>query len=229
VTETRRRRAPRQAEAERNDRALLRAAREVIAEDGAHASVASIAARAGVGIGSLYRRYRTKEELFQRLTELALDHWIEAAERALDEDDPWQGLTGFITAAIDFGPGTLGPIAGTIGLTESMTAKSSRSDELVEVLVARARETGALRQDVTTTDIFLLLEQFGRSPAVEQLRRQGRTDLVDAAVEAHRRLLHIALDGLRAGQHPPLPGAPPSERLLTDRWTPLPSDEQENS
>ena len=54
----------RSEEVARNDRALLRAAREVIGEDGVHASVAAIAARAGVGVATLYRRYRTKDELF---------------------------------------------------------------------------------------------------------------------------------------------------------------------
>ncbi|MFA1542943.1 TetR/AcrR family transcriptional regulator [Actinomadura monticuli] len=223
MTEKRSRRAPRRSEAERNDRTLLQAAREVLAEDGAHATVAAIAARAGVGIGSLYRRYRTKEDLFQRLTELSLDHWIEAAERGLAEDDPWRGLTGFITERVEYGQGTLGPIAGTIEVTDAMAAKSARSDELTEALIARAHEAGVLRPDVTSADIFLLLEQLGRSPAVEQLRRQGRTDLLEAAAEAHRRLVGIAVDGLRAGRHSALPGSPPSPRLLTERWTPPPA------
>ncbi|MFB9303982.1 TetR family transcriptional regulator, partial [Kibdelosporangium philippinense] len=73
----------RHAEAERNDHALLKAAREVLAADGVHASVAAIAARAGVGIGSLYRRYRSKDELFQRLIEIALDQWSELSSQAL--------------------------------------------------------------------------------------------------------------------------------------------------
>lgn len=94
-------RGRRQAEAERNDRALLQAAREFLAADGAHASVAAIAARAGVGIGSLYRRYRTKEELFQRLSALSLDHWNAAAERGLAADargwspSPWTGCVPY--------------------------------------------------------------------------------------------------------------------------------------
>ena len=222
MTEPSRRRAPRRAEAERNDRALLQAAREVLAEDGAHASVAAIAARAGVGIGSLYRRYPTKEALFQRLTELSLDHWIEAAERGLAEDDPWQGLAGFVTARVEYGQGTLGPVAGTVEVTGAMAAKSARSDELVEALVARAHEAGVLRPDVGLADLFLLLEQLGRSPAVEQLRRQGRGELLEAAAEAHRRLVRIAVDGLRAGRHPPLPGSAPDLRLLTERWAPPP-------
>ena len=66
----------RKAEAAANDRALLDAARAVVAVDGAHASVAAIAAQAGVGIGSLYRRYPTKEALFQELIKTGLDRWL---------------------------------------------------------------------------------------------------------------------------------------------------------
>jgi AcrR family transcriptional regulator len=216
---TSRRRAPRQAEAERNDRALLDAAREVLAADGAHASVAAIAARAGVGIGSLYRRYRTKEELFQRLAVLSMHQYNEAAERGLADEDPWDGLAGFVTACVEYGQGALGPIAGTIEVSEEMWAGYARGRELLAALVARAHEAGVLRRDVTTVDISLLIEQLGTSRVLNQIRAQGRTDLVDEAVAARRRMVAIALDGLRAvpGQ-PPLPGDPPSLRLFTERW-----------
>ncbi|MFD1936797.1 MULTISPECIES: TetR/AcrR family transcriptional regulator [Nonomuraea] len=218
-----RRRAPRQAEAERNDRALLQAAREVLAADGVHASVAAIAARAGVGIGSLYRRYRTKEELFQRLSELSLDNWNNAAAQGLAADDPWEGLTGFITECIEFGQGSLAPIAGTIEISAQMRAKSERSDALLAALVARAHEAGVLRPDVTPVDVSLLIEQHGTSPVLEQLRKQGRKDLIEAAVQARTRIVAIALDGLRAVHTEPLPGHPPSERLFTERWDPRPA------
>ncbi|MEU6783887.1 TetR family transcriptional regulator [Nonomuraea angiospora] len=217
MTESKRR-GPRRAEAERNDRALLRAARHVLAADGEHASVAAIAAAAGVGIGSLYRRYRTKEELFQRLAELSLDNWNQAAERALAEDDPWEGLASFIITCAEFGQGSLAPVAGTIEVTTEMQAKSDRSDELLAALVARAHQAGALRPDVTPVDISLLIEQFGRSPALDQLRKQGREDLIEAAADAHKRVLVIAVDGLRACHPRPLPGPPPTGRLLTERW-----------
>jgi AcrR family transcriptional regulator len=164
------RRAPRQAEAERNDHALLEAAREVLAADGAHASVAAIAQRAGVGIGSLYRRYRSKEELFQRLAVLAVQQWNDAAERGL------------------------------------------------AALVTRAHDAGVLRPDVTAVDVSLLIEQLGRSPLLDQVRAQGRDDLVDDAVQARRRIITIALDGLRAEPGRTLPGEQPSLRLLTERW-----------
>lgn len=221
-------RPPRARQAERNDRALLQAAREVLAEDGAHASVAAIAARAGVGIGSLYRRYRTKEELFQHLALLSLEHWNEAAARALADDDPWRGLTGFVAACVEFGQGTLGSVAGTITVTEAMAAASARGDGLLEELVARAHAAGGLRQDVTALDISLLIEQLGRSPLLDQLRRQGRTDLLPAAEEARRRLVAIAVSGLRdrraadstgsSGVPDRLPGGPPAPALFSERW-----------
>ncbi|NRQ33699.1 TetR/AcrR family transcriptional regulator [Nonomuraea sp. NN258] len=210
-------RATRKDLAERNDRALLQAARDVLAEDGAHASVAAIAARAGVGIGSLYRRYRTKEELFQRLSVISLDHWNAAAERGLADPDPWAGLAGFVRACVEFGQGTLAPIAGTVEVTAEMSAKSSRGDKLLDELVRRAHGAGVLRGDVTAVDIALLVEQFGRSPAVDQVRKQGRDDLLPAANQARVRLVAIALDGLRPGNEP-LPGSPPGAEIFTGRW-----------
>ncbi|MQY06963.1 TetR/AcrR family transcriptional regulator [Actinomadura macrotermitis] len=203
--------------AERNDRALLQAARDVLAEDGAHASVAAIAARAGVGIGSLYRRYKTKEELFQRLSLMSLDQWNEAAERGLADPDPWAGLAGFVRGCAEFGQGSLAPVAGTIEVTAEMSAKATRGDGLLGELVRRAHEAGVLRADVTAVDISLLIEQLGRSPVVDQLRKQGRDDLLPAAAGARRRLIAMALDGLRPG-HGPLPGPPPGMELFTGRW-----------
>lgn len=220
------RKSPRQAEAEANDRALLQAAREVLAVDGAHASVAAIAARAGVGIGSLYRRYRTKDELFQHLCEIALDGWLAAAEEGLAHDDPWDGLAYYVTSAIAFGPGSLAPIAGTIEVTTEMAEKNTRSDEAVRALVDRAHAAGVLRRDATEVDLHLLIEQLGKSPLLEQLGKQGRTDLTGAALNARARITAIALDGLRAPAPHPLPGSPPGYELFSERWTPPLTDRQ---
>lgn len=215
-------RPARRADAARNDRALLRAAREVIAIDGARASVAAIAARAGVGIGSLYRRWPSKEVLFRHLTEVALDEWTRIAEEGLALEDPWEGLAHYFNAAIDFGPGTLAPLAGTLEITPATAARLRRSDEAAETLIARAHSAGSLRADATAVDLWLLLEQLGRSPLIEQLRIQGRTELDEAALHARRRLVAITLDGLRAPATTPLPSPAPTPRLLHDRWKPLP-------
>ncbi|MEU6645057.1 helix-turn-helix domain-containing protein [Saccharomonospora sp. NPDC046836] len=213
------RRAPRQAEAERNDRALLQAAREALAADGAHASVATIAERAGVGIGSLYRRYRSKDELFQRLCVIALEEYSAAAEEGLAHGDPWEGLVHYAMASIARGPGSLAPIAGTITVTPEMADKNKRADAAVKALVDRAHAAGALRPDVTAVDLELLIEQLAKSPLLDQLNRQGRTDLAEAALNARTRVTAIALDGLRAPAPHVLPGDPPGYELFSERWT----------
>lgn len=212
------RRTHRQAQAHANDRALLDAAREVVAIDGVHASVAAIAARAGVGIGSLYRRYRTKEELFQRLVLVGLDRWLAAAQAGLTHDNPWDGLAHYILAGIDLGQGSLGAIAGTIEITDEITENNRRCDTALDALIARAHTAGVLRPDVTRTDLHLLIEQLSKSPMIDQLRQQGHTQLVDTASRARARINAIALDGLRTGAPHPLPGEPPDTALLTHRW-----------
>ena len=218
------RRAPRQAEAERNDRAVLQAAREVLETDGARASVAAIAERAGVGIGSLYRRYRTKEELFQHLCVIVLGDYLTAAEEGLAHDDPWEGLVHYVTTSIRLASGSLAPIAGTITVTPEMTEKSQSADDAVGALVERAHNSGTLRPDVTQVDLELLIEQLATSPLLVQLKKQGRTDLADAALNARARIIAIALDGLRATAAHPLPGHPPGYELFSERWASPPTE-----
>src|SRR5258708_22417229 len=89
----------RQAEARRNDKALLDAARLVFAVYGPEAAVSAVAAQAGVGMGSLYRRYTTKEVLLQELCQESLAQQIAAAEASLaSAEEPWDALAGFIRA-----------------------------------------------------------------------------------------------------------------------------------
>src|SRR5215216_4877897 len=84
----------RQAEARRNDRLILEAAREVFVED-PDAPISAVAERAGVGIGALYRRYASKEELLRRLCSEGLRRYIAEAEAALARRRrPLGGLRG---------------------------------------------------------------------------------------------------------------------------------------
>src|SRR6266852_930355 len=99
------RRRGRYAEGERNDRLVLDAAREVVAALGAEAPVSAIAQRAGVGMGTLYRRYGSKTELLQRLCVLAMDQALAAAGEALGASDPWEGLTGYVRACVELRSG----------------------------------------------------------------------------------------------------------------------------
>ena len=200
----------RQAEAARNDRLVLDAARDVFAAEGFDAPVAAVAKRAGVGMGSLYRRYGSKEELLQRLCVLAMEQAIEAAEEALQADDPWAGLAQYITTCVGFGSGMLSPVAGTITTTREMWETARRSREVLLQLVERAHASGSLRPDVTALDVTLLIQLFSRRPP------PGPYEADDA--DTRRRLLAVALGGLKVGRPDPLPGEAPSWHDLDARW-----------
>jgi AcrR family transcriptional regulator len=195
----------RQAEAARNDERLLEAAREIVATEGIDAPVAAIAARAGVGIGSLYRRYGSKVEMLQRLCVVAMEQAIAAAEDALADADPWRGLTRYVQTCVAFHSGALAPLAGHIPTTATMNETAAHSFDLLGALVGRA----PLRPDVSSVDVARLVELF------------ARTRPRDAAVQdvtAHDRLLTIALDGLRTREPTKLPGRKQRRKDYVRRW-----------
>jgi AcrR family transcriptional regulator len=199
----------RQAEAERNDRRVLDAAREIFAAYGSSAPVSAIAERAGVGMGSLYRRYGSKTDLLRQLCVQAMEQSIEAAQTALATDDAWDGLTGYIRTCVVQGTGALAPLAGSFETTPEMWEISRYGRRLQQQLVDRAQRAGELRSDVTPLDIAWLIEYFGR-------RGPTPADTEDRAIR--ERLLAIALDGLRSRGAEPLPGPPPSRQHYEERW-----------
>jgi AcrR family transcriptional regulator len=201
----------RQAEARRNDLAVLEAARDVFTTQGAGAPVSAVAQRAGVGMGTLYRRYGSKTELLQRLCLLAMEQALAAATAALAAADPWEGLAAYIRACIELRSGALAALAGQIETTGPMRQLARRSQDSARALVARAQASGQLRPDVTALDISWLIEQFSRR-APESL---------DAGEERNvrARLVAIALDGLRAPGREPLPGHAPSRARYEQRWS----------
>jgi AcrR family transcriptional regulator len=205
----------RQAEARRNDLAVLEAARDVFTAMGADAPIAAVAERAGVGMGTLYRRYGSKTELLQSLCLLSMEQSLDAAEDALNAADPWTGLAGYIAACVELRSGALAAVAGQIETTERMRATARRSMARLEEITARAHRAGSLRPDATAMDITWLIEQFSRR-APDPVGRDDERDI-------RSRLLAIALDGLRAvadGRlREPLPGSPPSPAHYVNRWS----------
>ena len=201
----------RQAEARRNDLVVLEAARDVFTAQGAAAPVSAVAERAGVGMGTLYRRYGSKTELLQRLCVLAMRQALAAADEALAAGDPWAGLAGYVRACVDLRSGALAALAGQIETTAEMRETARRSMARTTEIVARAHRNGSLRADATALDITWLIEQFSRRAP----------DPVDPDEERNvrDRLLAIALDGLRPAAGPPLPGRPPSRARYTSRWS----------
>jgi AcrR family transcriptional regulator len=208
----------RQAEARRNDLVVLEAARDVFAAQGADAPISAVAARAGVGVGTLYRRYGSKTELLQRLCVLAMEQDLAAADDALAAADPWDGLCGYIAACVELRSGALASLAGRIETTAEMRGTARRSMARRDEIVTRAQAGGHLRADVTALDVSWLIEQFGHRPPARLAAAEERN--------VRSRLVAIALDGLRfgpglvPGETGSLPGRPPDRGQYVNRWSP---------
>src|SRR5919205_689932 len=89
---------PLRSDAERNRRRILEAAAEVFAERGLDASLDDIAAAAGVGVGTVYRRFPDKDVLIDALFEEKINHACRLAREALEHEDPWEGFVFFMRA-----------------------------------------------------------------------------------------------------------------------------------
>lgn len=192
---------PLRRDALENRARILEAARGAFAELGIDASVEEIASRAGVGIGTLYRRFPTKDALVDAIFEGHLDELAAAATSAADAGDGWDGLVEYLTfvvhrQATDRG---LTDIVGTQLRTEERVAQArSRLRPLVQSLIDRAQASGRLRGDVVYEDISVLLWTTGR---VADATR-------DTAPLFWQRHLALVVDGLRAAGASQLPQPP---------------------
>ncbi|MFI6910316.1 TetR/AcrR family transcriptional regulator [Nonomuraea sp. NPDC050394] len=193
---TTRRRAPR-VDAIRNREAIVEAAAEVLAEQGAAVDVREIARRSGVGMGTLYRHFPTKEDLVHTVLRRDFLTWAESARQAaIDAEDPWAALTDFYRQALT-GYARHRAIMENFALTWSVPDLEGihQLRLVIERLCARAVATGVLRPGVTTDDLLLLLVSLGHAVQV--------TD--ECRPQMWNRLLRISLDGLRTGHREPLP------------------------
>jgi AcrR family transcriptional regulator len=200
----------RQAQAARNDGIIMQAARDVFVAD-PHAPIAAVAARAGVGISALYRRYPSKEDLLRRLCRDGLVRYIAAAEAALaDERDPWGAFAAFMAAIVEADtPSLTLKLAGTFTPDEDLYRESQRAEELNVKLFARTQAAGALRPDLAVDDLGLLLQQL----AAVRVTDPART----AALR--RRYLALMLDALRTPTPSPLPGPAPTWEEMQSVWS----------
>ena len=204
----------RRAEAARNDRRILEAAREVFVADPS-VPIAAVAARAGVGIGALYRRYGSKEELLRRLCAEGQRQYIAEAEAALaDEGDPWAAFAAFMCRIVDADTHSLTlRLAGTFTPTEELYRDSRKAQDLNLRLFERTKTAGAIRPDVEVDDLSLLFEQV----AAVRIGDEERTR------QLRRRYLALLLEALRVPSGSPLPGPPPSWEEISRRWENQPS------
>lgn len=199
----------RRAQAARNDELILAAARAVFVADPT-APVSAVAERAGVGISALYRRYPSKEDLLRTVCGNGLATYISVVEEALAETgDVWEAFAGFLrrVVAADTHSITLS-LAGTFTPTADLNEAVGRAEDLDAALLERARDAGAIRADIETTDLAMILEQM----AAIRLGDEART------AELRQRYLELVLEALRAPGGGELPGAPPTIEELRSRW-----------
>jgi AcrR family transcriptional regulator len=199
----------RKAEAARNDRRILEAAREVFVADPG-APIATVAARAGVGISALYRRYGSKEGLLRRLCAEGQRQYIAEAEAALaEEGDPWAAFSSFMRRIVDADTHSLVlRLAGTFAPTDEMYRNGQRAEGLSVRVLERTKAAGALRPDVEAADIALLFEQLAAVRVADEERTR----------QLRRRYLALILDALRNSSGSPLPSPPPSWEEIGRRW-----------
>jgi AcrR family transcriptional regulator len=197
VTSTR----PLRADAARNRELLLTAAADEFAERGLDASVADIARRAGVGKGTVFRHFATKDDL---LAAIVLDRIYAlnvVGERLLDAADPGAALLEFLTvAAHQRQQRDLSFLQEAGELNAEVTRVRARMFQTVHTLVDRAREHGAIRADITGADVILLM----CAP------NYVTSYVPDASPDLWRRYLAIIFDGLRPQGAHPLPQPPPA-------------------
>ena len=196
--------APLRSDAERNRRRILAAAEAVFATEGVQAPMEHVARRAGVGIGTLYRRFPNREALIEMLFADRLSRLYDALEDSRREPDAWVAIVRFFELMLEFQTSA----SGLTGFLVGRLCGPAQGDEvrgrllpLVEETVERAKEQGTLRDGVTTEDIVVVVYMLGGVAA-----GLGR--------EASRRYLQIMLDGLRAeGSRP---GHLPAQALSVD-------------
>ena len=175
-------RRPQRADARRNFDALIAAAREVFAEQGADASLEEVARRAGVGIGTLYRNFPTRQDLFERVYIGEVEDLCTAAQEMADLP-PWEALAAWLRRFVGY-------IATKRALKEALSAESTvfatcRAEmyNAGTPLFDRAQASGEVRPDLTFDDLLRMVS--------------GITSATFADDEQRDKVLEVALDGVR--------------------------------
>jgi AcrR family transcriptional regulator len=194
---------PLRADAARNRERILTAATVVFAERGLEATLDDVADRAGVGVGTVYRRFPGKEALVEALFEQGVDNMVELALQAATISDSWDALVWFLEKACQRQAEDLGlrdvTMHGMYG-RERINQARERIVPAVTKLVERAQRDGHLRSDVVAADV----------PLIELMINSVATYTGRLAPDLWHRYLTIVLDGLSAHHESPslLPQAP---------------------
>ena len=195
---------PLRSDARRNRAALVASARELFAREGVDVPVEEITHHAGLGMGTLYRHFPTKDELIDAVLEEAFAEMLRLAEEAVAAQDAWAGFAGFLERAFEVHTHNRG-VKDMLAASRHADSMRGRIRPLLAQMVERAQEQGTLRRDFTPEDLPLLFWSAGRV-----IETTGKI-----APGAWRRYLGLLLDGLRAEAATPLPEPPLTRAQIT--------------
>jgi AcrR family transcriptional regulator len=176
------------ADAHRNRERLIQAATELILEAGAEVPLDSIARRADVGPGTLYRHFPDRESLLVAVADHALERAIDAAQTALEEaTDGYAALRQYMHAAVQHGVGVLNLIHPMLD-SPDWSAQRARMAGPLSTILRQSRDEALIRDDVEAADIVFAVIRFSRPVEVGLERAEERALAL--------RHLDIYIDGL---------------------------------
>ena len=194
------------ADARRNRRQLIDAAARAFAEDGGDVPMEEIARRAGVGVGTLYRRFPDRDALVLAVAQESLQDLVAQVRQAVQQEPrAWDALVRSISYSRDLKlavrpASSVSPTAAEAVRNDPVIADLRHEFAgLLTGLVEGAQREGSMRGDVGAGDVVHLFTLVYRAT---ETRPEGTADL------AAQRALGVVLDGLRIGPHGPLPGHP---------------------
>jgi AcrR family transcriptional regulator len=178
---------PMRADARRNRERLVAAAREVFAEQGVSASMEAIARQAGVGVGTLYRHFPTRLDVVEAVYEEDVQELTDAAQHAVSTLEPGPAVDAFFDAFLQYAQTKKTLLAELRQAFEKNPDFRSRNRERIDasfdLVIERAKEAGAVRSDVSGSDITQLLGPICTNDGLSP--------------DQTRRLMGMILDGLR--------------------------------
>lgn len=197
------------ADAQRNREAILAAAEAEFRDQGASACIDGIAERAGVGIGTIYRNYATKDELMRAIMKSHVEPMLHAARRALHSRDPGNAFLAFVreVASESCSFRALADTLADAGL-DIDSAKQEMVGELMELmqeLFTRGQAAGTLRTDVTADDVSALMQGLSHTVQVCDDQRQVAR-CVELICDALRNTIASSRPGLTTPEAVPRPG-----------------------
>ena len=177
-------RAPR-ADAQRNRERILRAARELVHEPG-ELKLSAVAKACGIGQGTLYRHFPTREDLLTELYRAEVQELVAAAPQLLAEHEPMEALAAWFRRVADYARVKRDVFAAVEAATWHHLAAHSLGPigDAVELLLAAGRAAGSVRPDAEARDVIVLISWLSRVDVAELDARGPR-------------LLSILVDGLR--------------------------------